>query len=152
MIRKSDKNPWVEILKEKNIRVTNIRIKILKLLEDSVDHLNAKKIYNHIREEHPDVGIASVYRNLDQLIQHGLIDKIEISQKISIFELCEAFHPMGHHHHLICQKCQKIISYNQFMQEELAYMQMAEKRLKKKYQFRIDFHVLRFFGTCSDCE
>ena len=67
---------------------------------------SAQEIFDGIREQGGRVGIASVYRALDQLVELDLVQRVELGDGIARFE---PSHPDGeHHHHLVCDDCGKV--------------------------------------------
>jgi Fur family transcriptional regulator, ferric uptake regulator len=67
---------------------------------------SAQEIYDGIREAGGRIGIASVYRALDQLVELRLLQRVELGDGIARFE---PSHTGGeHHHHLVCDDCGKV--------------------------------------------
>ena len=58
----------------------------------------------------------------------------------------------GHHHHLICTQCGKIINTKEFEEDESALMKKTEENLAKNYNFEIFNNNIDFFGLCSKCQ
>ena len=70
-----------EKLREKGLKVTNQRILILSVLEQNKGrHLTAEDIYELVTQEHPEIGLATVYRTIQLLWDMQLIDKIKIGR------------------------------------------------------------------------
>src|SRR5436190_24260260 len=68
--------------------------------------LTAQEIFDQLREEGRRVGIASVYRVLEQLSKDGFVQRIDIGAGTTRFE---PLHADGeHHHHLVCDDCGKV--------------------------------------------
>ena len=67
------------------------------------------------------------------------------------YEFADPTGAKGHHHHLVCRACGKIVDYKDFINEETELLRRAEEGLKKKYGFRIDSHVIQFYGLCPKC-
>ena len=67
------------MLKEKGLKVTNQRLVVLKVLAEHKDrHMTAEEIYDLVRNEFRDIGIATVYRTVQLLLEMKLIDRIEL--------------------------------------------------------------------------
>ena len=67
---------------------------------------SAQEIYDGIREGGGRIGIASVYRAVDQLVELRLLQRVELGDGVARFE---PSHTGGeHHHHLVCDDCGKV--------------------------------------------
>jgi Fur family ferric uptake transcriptional regulator len=132
-------------------RWTGPREAILQLLSRTTKHMSAKEIYATLHKFYPGIGLTTVYRTLDLLARMGLIHKFSIGDGHNRYEFISD-DTSKHHHHLICTHCGKIINYSEFLDEELALVKKTEKRLAKKYNFRIEDHNIEFLGFCEDCQ
>jgi Fur family ferric uptake transcriptional regulator len=80
----------------------------------------------------------------------GLVSKFDFGDGRARYEL--AGDPRGdHHHHLICTRCKRVINCSEFIDEEVKFLEKAEKELSKKYNFDIKNHIMQFYGICSKC-
>jgi Fur family ferric uptake transcriptional regulator len=143
---------WGQKLEGCGYRLTTAREIILNILTNTDQHLSAEDIYMAIHHNYPNIGLTTVYRTLEVLIQTGIVSKFEFGHGRAKYELTEGYGTKQHHHHLICKKCRKIVDYTDFMAEEEEYIKKAEIGLQKKYGFTIDKHLIRFYGTCPECE
>jgi Fur family ferric uptake transcriptional regulator len=137
-------------LKDRASRWTLPRQIVFDFLKRSPAHLSAKEIYHALHRSYPGIGLATVYRTLELLFQLGLIRKISCGDGQSRYEL-KAQNLAGHHHHLICLGCGRIIDYQDFAEEELQLVKKTEKVLAQKYNFLIKDHNIEFFGLCEKC-
>ena len=70
---------FIKILKSKGLKVTNQRKAVLKALSSKPDqHLTAEEIYELVRVDTPEIGIATIYRTIQLLCELGLIDKLNL--------------------------------------------------------------------------
>ena len=77
-----------EKLREKGLKVTNQRILILSVLEQNKGrHLTAEDIYELVTQEHPEIGLATVYRTIQLLWDMQLIDKINLDEGCVRYEI-----------------------------------------------------------------
>ncbi len=123
---------------------------ILDLLCRTSKHLSAKEIYSYLYKSHPGIGMTTVYRTLDLLARMGLVTKLVLGDGQSRYEF-KSSDREKHHHHLLCTKCGKIIDYSEFLDEELELIRKTEKKLEKKYNFKILDHNIEFLGLCEKC-
>lgn len=136
-----------EKLKAKESKLTTRRELILRvLLENNGKHLSAEEVYNLVKREAPDVGLATVYRTLELFQEFDLIQTIDFGDGRKRYEFgSESGENHHHHHHLICTKCGSIIEVNEDLLEEL------ENRVSKKHNFTVTDHQLKIFGVCDQC-
>ncbi len=132
-------------------RWTGPREAIMKHLSQTSKHMSAKEIYAALHKYYPGIGMTTVYRTLDLLTRMGFIHKFSIGDGHNRYEFIPG-DTSGHHHHLICTHCGKIINYSEFVDEELALVKKTEERLAKKFNFIIKDHNIEFLGTCGDCK
>jgi len=100
---------------------------------------------------YPAIGLTSVYRTLDVLTSKGLVYKFDFGDGRARYELSEGSRGPRHHHHMVCTVCGCVIDYTDFIDEELALLEKAEKGLSRKYDFEITNHLIQFYGLCSRC-
>ncbi|GHT93763.1 transcriptional repressor [Betaproteobacteria bacterium] len=136
--------PNSQNLREKGLKVTLPRLKILELFEKSeVRHLGAEDVYRLLLTEGVDIGLATVYRVLTQFEQAGLLERHFFESGKATFEINE-----GHHHdHLVCTDCGRV---EEFCDEEIERLQ---KKVAAKRGFIIDEHALYLYARCTkpDC-
>ncbi|MFA7074712.1 MAG: transcriptional repressor [Endomicrobiaceae bacterium] len=147
-----NKRRWHGKFREYGYRITVGRKEILDVLTNSKGHLSAEEIYLKVHEKHPSVGLTTIYRTLDVLVGIGLLQKFDFGDDRARYEIIDSVNEKGHHHHLICTECKKIIDYKDFIDEESEMLKKTEKFLSEKYKFEIKKHVMEFYGLCSDCK
>ncbi len=113
---------------------------ILKILTENVVHPTADFVYEKIKKEMPTISLATVYRNLNQLAENGMIKKVESLDGSVRFDYNT--HP---HHHFICTSCNKVydISHDIFPDPEEKVF-VGTGMIVKSYDFS-------FKGICADC-
>ncbi len=140
-------------LVEQDIRLTEGRDLILSILTDHMNrHMTVEDIYMEAHKHNPSIGMATIYRTVDLLVTCGLAQKFEFGEGKARYELVPSPGEPGHHHHLICKNCNKIINYDDFMNEEKEFLQSVEQGLENRYAFRILDHQIQFYGRCRECQ
>ena len=130
-------------LKKAGLKVTLPRMKILDLMEStSVRHQSAEDIYQALRDEGEEVGLATVYRVLTQFEAAGLVTRHHFEGGQAVFELNRE----GHHDHIVCVGCGKVEEFVDDIIEE----QQAKIAESKGYE--ITDHSLILYGTCPECQ
>jgi Fur family ferric uptake transcriptional regulator len=133
-------------------RLTVPREAILKVLSKTPEHLSAEEIYMTVHKTYPAVGLTTIYRTLELLVQMGLVYKFDFGDKRARYELAEGLQGKQHHHHLLCTDCGKIVDYTDFVEKEKELISQTEKGLSKKFNFKITNHLIQFYGLCEKCQ
>jgi Fur family ferric uptake transcriptional regulator len=104
--------------------------------------LSANEIFEALRAKDRKIGLASVYRALDQLTSLQLVQRLEFPDAARY----EPMLPSGeHHHHLVCDDCGKV---EPFADRPL---ERALDRVGEAVGFQVDAHDVLLRGACSDC-
>ena len=125
---------------------------ILEVLSKTSKHLSAEDIYLAVHKISPAVGLTTVYRTLELLVQMRLVFKFDFGDGKARYELSEGPKGVRHHHHLVCINCNRVIDYTDFINDEAELIQKTKKRLSEKYSFRITNHQIQFYGLCDRCK
>jgi Fur family transcriptional regulator, ferric uptake regulator len=133
-------------------RLTFPRQKILEILSKSSGHLSAEDIYHKAHKAHPGLGLTTVYRTLELLVNARLVFKFDFGDGKSRYELARGPGAESHHHHLICNGCQRVINYSEIADKEKKMLKDAKKDLSRKYKFDIYSHQVHFYGLCQNCK
>lgn len=138
-----------DMLKEKGLKVTNQRVMILKVLSASPGmHLTTEEIYDLVRTDYPEIGLATVYRTIQLLLDLNLIDKINLDDGFVRYEIAEDKDKESghHHHHLICTECGNVYSFEDDLLENL------EDYIKNSMGFEVVDHEVKLYGYCKNCK
>jgi Fur family transcriptional regulator, ferric uptake regulator len=130
-------------LKEAGLKVTSPRLKILSLLQlPENQHLSAEDLYKKLLEQGDEVGVATVYRVLNQFDDAGIVTRHHFEGGKSVFELTH----QEHHDHLVCLKCGEVIEFIDPIIEEQQHL------IAKKYGIKLTNHSLYLYGEPVDGE
>lgn len=145
LISINDINKLKEKIKQRGYKFTPQRKAVFDVIvENEGKHLTAEDIYGYVKENNPDIGLATVYRTVLLLEELGIIYRIELNDGCSRFELAHE-NETHRHHHLICTNCGKVLEVEDDLLENL------ESKIEEKYKFKIKDHSVKFFGLCSEC-
>lgn len=140
-----NKNDLSHLLKEKGYKITEQRKAVLDVvMKHEGEHLSSQEIYELVKKNYPDVGMATVYRTLPVLEELGYIYTVDLGDGCTRYEL----HRDGQHHrhhHLICERCGKITEVKDDLLDEI------ENKIYYSYGFTIRDHRVKFYGVCSEC-
>jgi Fur family ferric uptake transcriptional regulator len=131
----------LKIIKDNGLRLTPQRRLIIDILHDTHTHLTGEDIIKQVQARMPGVNKSTIYRTLDMLEQTGCVFKSESGNR-SIYHHAEE----GHHHHLVCKKCGKVVEC-----EENVF-HSVENALLKNYGFHVGFKHFVMNGLCADCK
>lgn len=153
MHRRKDHDPncCCRLMRGPGRRMTPARHAVLDALSSSGDHLTAEEVFKRASRRCPDIGLATVYRTLELLTRLGMVSRFDTGDDKARYEFAGPGGRKEHHHHLVCVSCRKIVDYRDFIKEETELLKKAEAGLSKKYGFRIESHVMQFYGLCPDC-
>lgn len=142
-----DLNYFRRVLKEKGLKVTNQRVLILGVLAGRSDkHLTAEEIYELVKAEYPEIGLATVYRTIQLLLELNLIYRINMDDGFVRYEIGHRTGTVNqHHHHLICLKCGELISFEDDLLDHM------KERLASSYGFEVVDHEVKLYGYCKKC-
>lgn len=129
-------------LKQVGLKITHPRVTILELLQNSSkNHYKAEDIYNVLREQGDDIGLATIYRVLSQFESAGILIKHNFEGQ-AIYELDTG----EHHDHLICLKCNSITEFYD------AEIEKKQFEIAEKYGFTLVEHDMILYGLCKNCQ
>ena len=128
-------------LRKAGLKVTLPRVKILEILQDpNNQHISAEDVYKLLLEIGEDIGLATVYRVLNQFDDAGILTRHHFEGGKSVFELTGG----SHHDHLVCLKCGKVIEFEDDV-IEAKQLEIAEKN-----GIKLTHHSLYLYGECQD--
>ncbi len=129
-------------IKQAGLKVTLPRVKILGVLETSdTRHMSAEDVYKSLLANGEEIGLATVYRVLTQFEGAGLVCRHHFEGGQSVFELNRG----GHHDHLVCVRCGKVV---EFLEETI---EERQRDIAREHGFTLVDHSLVIYGVCADC-
>lgn len=131
-------------LKKAGLKVTHPRMLILEILQDPANqHVSAEDIYKVLIETGEDVGLATVYRVLNQFDEAGVVERHHFEGGKSLFELSNK----KHHDHLVCLNCGKVVEFEDDVIEQ------RQKDVASHNNMKLTNHSLYLYGECKGgCE
>lgn len=133
-------------LKTGGYKLTPQRRAVLNVIIDNEGkHLSTEEIYDIVKKECPEIGLATVYRTLQLLEKMGLVCRMNFDDGCNRYELIHEDED-HQHHHLVCINCGNVEEVEGDLLETL------EEKIEQKYDFKITNHSVKFFGYCSKCK
>lgn len=133
----------VKLLKDVGLKVTEPRLTILALMQrkrKEMQHFSAEDIYKILLEEGSDIGLATVYRVLNQFEEAGILTRHNFDASKALFELT----PKSHHDHIICMDCGKVFEFND------SEIERRQREISEQHGIQLATHSLYLYGKCSN--
>ncbi|KGQ30585.1 ferric iron uptake transcriptional regulator [Gallibacterium anatis] len=131
----------IKLLKKVGLKITEPRLKILSLMQRTpVQHFSAEDVYKWLLEEDEEIGLATVYRVLNQFDEANILIRHNFEGNKSVFELA----PQEHHDHIICMDCGKVFEFNDDLIER------RQKEISEQNGIKLLSHSLYLYGKCAD--
>lgn len=136
-----------KILRNKGLKVTAQRRLVLETVAAHPgEHLTAEEIYELVKNQYPEIGLATIYRTVQVLVDLQVIDKVSFDDGLTRYELAVEDEERRHrHHHAICQKCGTVISIEADLLENL------EQAVLDATGFCVADHEVKLYGYCKEC-
>jgi Fur family ferric uptake transcriptional regulator len=143
---------WHNHFQDAGFRITFPRQVIFDLLNKTDKHLSAEDIYLEVHKKYPAIGLTTIYRTLELLVNMGLVFKFDFGDGRARYELSQGPGAVKHHHHLVCTNCGRVIDYTDYIEQEKELVNKTEEELSRKYNFEINNHQIQFLGLCEKCQ
>lgn len=130
-------------LRAKALPITAQRLVIAELLLHAPGHLSADDVTSQVKERGHKVGLATVYRTIDLLVESGLVVERDFGEGFRRFEPVRK--PMRHEQ-LLCSTCGAVEEFRDERIEEIARSAAAARG------FARDRHQLVIHGVCRACQ
>ena len=144
-LNEEEVNSLKEDFRKKGYKLTPQRRAIVNsIIKNEGKHLTAEEIYDEVKRDCPEIGLATVYRTILLLEDLGIIYKLDLDDGCARFELAHEGET-HRHHHLICNVCGAVIEVEDDLLDEI------EQKIQNTYNFNITDHSVKFFGVCDKC-
>ena len=122
-------------------RPVRYREAILALLKENPIHPSVDWIHGRLRQAHPRVSLATVYRTLRALVAEGLLCELPFGTSEARFGLSRN----ETHYHFICQVCRRIYDL------PLPVDSRLEQAAAQATGHEVTRHTAEFYGRCREC-
>jgi Fur family ferric uptake transcriptional regulator len=129
-------------LRDAGHKLTNARLTVLDVIEESGGHITSAEVLEKVNAADSSIGRASVFRTLDLLTSLSIIRPTYINSSLTPTYVLL---PDGHHHHIICTNCNRVIEF-----EDCA-LSGIEAELESRLHVKLTGHLLEFYGLCDKC-
>jgi Fur family transcriptional regulator, ferric uptake regulator len=128
----------------RGIRLTRQRRVLLQVVETARRHLDADEILERAQEIDPNITRVTVYRTIDLLKRHGLIDELDLLHLRGHRHFYES-HAAQDHIHVACMRCGKVREFESELYEDL------KRQISRDCGIEITVSRTEVGGICLDC-
>jgi Fe2+ or Zn2+ uptake regulation protein len=130
-----------QVLRAAGYRLTQPRLAVWQVLEENEAGLNPEEIYQKGKMICASLGLVTVYRTLDLLIELGLVRRVHSEHR------CHSYASAGYdHHYLICNACHRVVEFPCDGLEALI------ESVRQRTGYTVSEHLLELSGLCPDCQ
>ena len=105
-------------------------------------HPTAEDVYDEIIKSYPDISKGTVYRNLNTLVETGLLSRISVPDSADRDDYI-----LTRHYHVQCTRCKKFLNV-----ENMDYFQGLDDQIAQLTGFKMESHNIVFVGVCPECQ
>lgn len=129
---------YTTILRQYNLKATPQRLVIIESI-DKYGHINIDKLYQEVKAQFSSISLATIYKNINSMIQNLLLLEVKIPNQKSVFEMVKE-----QHSHLVCSECEEVLDVK-------VDTKKIVNTLSNDYNFEINQSDLVFSGKCIQC-
>jgi Fur family ferric uptake transcriptional regulator len=133
-----------QALGKRRIRLTRQRRVILQVMDDAEQHLDVDQILERAQKIDSGVALVTVYRTIDLLKKHGLIDELDLLHLRGDRHYYETHGPRDHIH-VACLRCGKVREFESRLYEQL------KQQIARDFNMKVTVSRTEVGGYCADC-
>jgi len=137
-----ERQKFLQWLRERGHRVTSERLALFDEIFAQHGHIDAEELLGSMKGRALKISRATVYRNLDLLVECGLARKQRLGRNRYLYE---HVHPGQRHDHLVCTGCGRVV---EFVSPGIAALQ---GEICRAHGFSPTQHTLQISGLCNPC-
>jgi Fur family ferric uptake transcriptional regulator len=137
-----ERERFLALIRQRGQRVTAERLALLDEIFTHHGHIDAEQLLASLRAGGVKISRATVYRNLDLLVECGLVHKHRLGRSRHLYE---HVHAGQRHHHLVCAECGRVV---EFLSPGIAALQTE---ICRAHGFAPGRHALQITGLCNVC-
>ena len=129
---------YTNLLKDYDLKVTPQRVAIVEQLHTN-GHMNIDDLYKRLLEKFPSISLATIYKNINAMIDKIFLSEVKIPNSKSVYELVKEEHA-----HLVCSSCNSI-------DDVIIDTSVISNEASVKSGFEIQSSDIVFSGQCTQC-
>jgi Fur family ferric uptake transcriptional regulator len=123
-------------------KATRQRAAIDEVLDGAGGFRSAQELHDELKRARRRVGLTTVYRTLQDLVEVGEVDVLQNADGEAIYRRCRRG---GHHHHLVCRSCGRSVEI------EGPEVESWTTSVARRHGFTSVTHTVEVFGLCGRC-
>ena len=131
------------VIKDEGLKLTPQRVAVFEEVCSSDTHRESEEIYIALKNKNNNVSRATVYRTMDLLYEHELVQRMDIGDGKWRYE---HWLDCSHHDHIICIRCGDIVEFTNDRIEKL------QKDICDTFDYQLIRHIHQLFGFCKSCQ
>jgi len=130
---------YINLLKNNDLKVTPQRLIIVKEL-DTKGHMSIDDLYIALHSAFPSISLATIYKNINVMINKLFIQEVKIPNEKSVYELAKEEHA-----HALCVKCNAIMDMNLDVSKFI-------RKAETLSNYSLSKSSVIFSGICPTCQ
>lgn len=126
------------LLQKYSLKATPQRLEIVNVLSTH-GHMNVNELYSTLLIKFPSISLATIYKNINIMLEKGFLLEVKLSGQKSVFELVK-----DNHSHVACMKCSDVIDID-------LNIESIVNEVKKRSNYKLESNSLIFNGVCPRC-
>lgn len=127
------------MLREHQLKATFQRLSILSEIE-RCGHIDVEALHTNIKKSFPTMALGTLYRNLNDLVEKGILAEVQIPQQKQKYELVKTPHA-----HLVCEVCDSVVDVD-------ADLHGVINSIGDKGKFHVLGTTVVLSGVCESCQ
>ena len=132
-------NNYAQMLREHHLKATPQRLEIANALNRN-GHMTIEKLYEVMLKKFNAISLATIYKNINLMIENAFIQEVKIPNEKSVYELSKESHA-----HVVCSKCNAIEDITLDLSKTVEIASQTS-------HFKIDKADLVLSGLCQKCQ
>lgn len=132
----------LQTLDRAGYQITRPRRTMAEIIASHEGRFTADDLVGEASRARPRVGRATVFRSLEIFESLHLVERVHLVRSVHAYVACD---PGRHHHHLICEMCERSIPIGD------VDIDPVTKAIEERTGYRVDSHLLELFGLCPAC-
>jgi len=130
---------YITLLKDNNLKATPQRLSIVEELYNH-GHMNIDQLYQSMLSKFPSISLATIYKNINTMIEICFISEVKIPNTKSVYELTKQ-----EHSHIVCSECGEVMDIT------LDVSKLCDQA-KAKSHYTLKHTSIIFDGICPSCK
>ena len=132
---------YAGLLKDHGLKATFQRMHILHVI-DEAGHMAIEDIYEQVIKIHPSLSLATIYKNIELMVEKGVLVEVPIVGKKSKYELTKEDHI-----HLVCTECGMVEDKMCADRTESIFHELSQHE-----HFQLHKRQINLYGICEACQ